>query len=635
MSLKSADFHGLFTLKEIAAEPTILGQCGWNPRCATCTIAMENALTPLPPSATTVAPAGSAIDTPRGPVSGLVNLPARTLWMLAGSAMLLAVVVVLMLTWGREPAYRVLFANVSDKDGGAILAQLAQMNIPYRHAEGGAAILVPADKVHDVRLKLASQGLPKGSVVGLELMDQSRFGQTQFQERLTFQRGLEGELTRSIMSLGSVQSARVHLALPQQNGFFREQQKPSASVLLTLHPGRSLDRVQIAGIVHLVSSSVPELSPKAVSVVDHTGALLAGQGESDQGRGLDAQQLQYVQQIENSYLRRMMDILEPMVGKGNVRATVAAEVDFTQSESTSEQFRPNQGESPSTVRSVQTSEIGMGASASAPSGVPGAVSNQPPTVGGPSPPAANAAGASPNASTAPTPTTPPRREQVMNFEVDKTIRVTRNATGVVRRVNAAVVLNHRSGTDAKGRPMSQPLAPEELDMITAVVQESIGFNKDRGDSVKVINAPFQEVPVPEVPPTPWWRQQDLTDLLRSVAVPAALALVAVALILGVVRPALKSVGAGRGSGLADLQPLNNPGGGQRGSQLNTEVGDPLAIPLADGHNPGSVDVQALPSVTTPEGRLASSQLEQARVMARENPVAMATIVRGWMQGQSA
>ena len=193
--------------------------------------------------------------------------------------------------------YKVLYANLSDKDGGAVIAQLSTMNVPYKVQPGGA-IMVPAAQVPDLRLKMATAGLPKGSVSGFELMDSARFGQTQFQERLTFQRGLEGELTRSIGSLAAVQSARVHLALPNQNGFFREQQKPSASVLLSLHPGRTLDRAQLAGIVHLVSSSVPELDPKAVSVLDQTGTLLTGSADAAHGSGLDATQLRYVNQID-------------------------------------------------------------------------------------------------------------------------------------------------------------------------------------------------------------------------------------------------------------------------------------------------------------------------------------------------
>ncbi|MCA0186327.1 MAG: flagellar M-ring protein FliF, partial [Proteobacteria bacterium] len=234
------------------------------------------------------------------------------------------------------------YLDVSDKDGGAVLAQLSQMNVPYRHAEGGNAILVPASQVHDVRLRLASAGLPKGAGIGLDVMEKSPFGITAFQERVNFQRGLQGELERSINSLAAVQAARVHLALPNQNGLFREQQKPSASVLLTLHPGRTLERAQIAGIVHLVSSSVPEMNPKAVSVLDQTGALLTGDQANTQA-GLDAQQLQYVAQVEAGYQKRIFELLEPLVGRDNLRATVTADIDFSQSEATSEEFSPNQG----------------------------------------------------------------------------------------------------------------------------------------------------------------------------------------------------------------------------------------------------------------------------------------------------
>eukprot|EP01136_Pigoraptor_vietnamica_P037153 Opistho-1_new@104739 len=239
-----------------------------------------------------------------------------------GALALLALVLAFFFM-GRQPEWRVLYANLSDKDGGAIVAQLSQMNVPYKHAEGGQALMVPADKVHDTRLRLASQGLPKGSVTGFEMMEANRFGMTQFQERLTFQRGLEGELTRSIQSLSSVQSARIPLALPNQNGFFREQQKPSASVLLTLHPGRTLDRAQVAGIVHLVASSVPEMNPKAVSIVDDAGNLLSAPPDA-QAQGADTQKLQYTQQIEQLYTRRIMEMLEPLVGRNNVKAQVSA-----------------------------------------------------------------------------------------------------------------------------------------------------------------------------------------------------------------------------------------------------------------------------------------------------------------------
>src|SRR5450432_3760482 len=304
-------------------------------------------------------------------------MPAGTKLKFAfGLAALVGVVVALSTNVGQGD-YKVLYAGLSDKDGGAVVAQLATMNVPYKVQPGSGAIMVPALQVPDLRLKLATAGLPKGSVSGYELMDTARFGQTQFQERLTFQRGLEGELTRSITSLAAVENARVHLALPNQNGFFREQQKPSASVLLTLHAGRTLDRAQIAGIVHLVSSSVPEMSPKAVSILDQSGALLTGANEGAQA-GLDAQQLQYVSQIEAGYAKRIRELLEPIVGADNLRATVAADVDFSQTEATSEEFKPNQGaDATIAIRSQQTSEQN-GSAGALPSGVPGAASNQPP-----------------------------------------------------------------------------------------------------------------------------------------------------------------------------------------------------------------------------------------------------------------
>ena len=290
----------------------------------------------------------------------------------------LAAVVLAMTLWNSQGDYKVLYANLSDKDGGAIIAAAVadERAVPPRRRRRARSWCRP-HKVHDVRLKLAVAGLPKGSVVGFELMDGARFGQTQFQERLNFQRGLEGELTRSITALAAVQNARVHLALPNQNGFFREQQKPTASVLLTLHPGRTLDRAQIAGIVHLVSSSVPEMSPKAVSVLDQTGALLSANADTPQS-GLDAQQLQYVNQVESGYTKRILELLEPVVGRDNLRATVTADIDFSQTEATAEQFKPNQGaERGRGVRSQQVSES-SGTAGAAPSGVPGAASNQPP-----------------------------------------------------------------------------------------------------------------------------------------------------------------------------------------------------------------------------------------------------------------
>lgn len=518
----------------------------------------------------------------------------------------LAGVVLAMTMWSSQGNYKVLYANLSDKDGGAIIAQLSQLNIPYKHADGGAAILVPAGQVHDARLKLASAGLPKGSVVGFELMDGARFGQTQFQERLTFQRGLEGELTRSITAMGAVQNARVHLALPNQNGFFREQQKPSASVMLSLYPGRELDRSQIAGIVHLISSSVPEMNPKAVSVLDQSGTLLSAATDAAQGAGLDAQQLQYVNQIESGYSKRIFELLEPVVGRENLRATVTADVDFSQTEATSEEFRPNQGSDATiAIRSQQTTEQ-TGSNAAGATGVPGAASNQPPVAAaapltGASQPlqTAQAGGGASNS----------RRDAVTNYEVDKTVRVTRNSTGNVRRLNAAVVVNHRSTTDAKGKTTTSPLSAEELEKLTALVQESIGFKQDRGDSVKVINAPFKVEPINNVD-IPLWKQPEVLDMLRAAAVPIGLALMGMLVFFGMIRPALKAV-------LTPAPPVP-------GSSLNTVVADDESLPGLPGPQTKALAAPA-----------SNDRLEQARLLAKENPEAVAGILRGWVSGEAA
>jgi len=551
---------------------------------------MENVIAINPPN---------AVAESSGFAARLAELPAKAKFGLAaGIAGLIAVAVALVM-WSNQGDYRVLYANLSDKDGGAIIAQLSQMNVPYRYSDGGAAILVPAAKVHDVRLKLASAGLPKGSVAGFELMDGARFGQTQFQERLTFQRGLEGELTRSITSLAAVQSARVHLALPNQNGFFREQQKPSASVLLSLHPGRTLDRAQVAGIVHLVSASVPEMNPKAVSVLDQSGALLSG-GSEGSSSGLDAQQLQYVAQMEAGYSKRIFDLLEPIVGRDNLRATVTAELDFSQSEATAEEFRPNQGSDASmAIRSQQTTEQG-GANAALATGIPGAASNQPPQAA--TAPVAGASAALQSAQLGGTGGA--RREAVTNYEVDKTVRVTRNATGVVKRLNAAVVVNHRSTTDVKGKTTTVALTEDEMEKLTSLVRESIGFKADRGDSVKVINAPFRVERIERIE-LPWWKQAETMDFVRAAAAPMGLSVVALLVFFGLLRPALKAA-------LAPPTPNR---------QVDTVVNDMITL-------------QA-PNIPVIEGPRGTPFLEETRGMAKGNPAAVAQIVRSWVNGESA
>jgi flagellar M-ring protein FliF len=538
---------------------------------------------------------------------------------LAGGLLLLVTVIGLSAVWSARPDYRVLFSNLNDKDGGAIVAQLTKMNVPYRFSEGGGAVLVPADQVHDVRLKLAQTGLPKGSTVGFELMDNARFGTTQFQERLNFQRGLEGELVRSITALSAVETARVHLALPNQNGFFRDQQKPSASVLLTLHGGQTLDRAQIAGIVHLVSASVPELSPKAVSVLDQSGAMLSDSGDGGAG-GLDSNQVQQIARIEALYTKRILDILEPVVGRDNLRAQVSAELDFSQSESTTEEFKPNQGGVPAAVRSSQLSENGSGTGGGAlASGVPGAATNQPQAAASaPINGAAQSMQASQNGTGALG--AGGRRDAVTNFEIDKTVRVTRASSGGIRRLAVAVVVNHRTSTDKKGQTQSQPLAPEEIDKLVALVQETVGFSKERGDTVKVINAPFK-APVPDkIEALPLWKQPEVLEMVRTLAVPLVLGLLGLALVFGVIRPVLRDLRRDKEAEVTKLA-----------GQLDTVVDDVTDLPALGR------DGEALQALPAPEVELSESdkRLETVRQMVRANPASVARILRGWANGKDA
>lgn len=562
---------------------------------------MDNALaapTPLVPAP------------PPGLAARWQALPAKTqLMALLGVAALVAVLVMLF-TSARDADWRVLFPNLSDKDGGQVVEKLAQMNVPYRFTEGGGTILVPAARVHELRMKLAAQGLPAGSAgsSGYELLDKNHFGQTQGQERMKMQRAIEGELRTTIEALESVKSARVHLALPQVNGFFREQQKPSASVVLTLHPGATLERGQVAGIVRVVSGSVPELAAKSVSVVDSTGALLSGPGDDEAASGLDSQQLLFRREVEAGHLKRVLALLEPVVGRDNVRASVSADIDFSQVMQTAEAYRPNQGADATPAIREQRSEESVQPGGAVPGGVPGALSNQPPVpatapIVGPAQALQAAGGAAAGAAT--------RREAATRFEVDKTVTVTKNAVGTVRRLNAAVVVNHRVGTDAKGKTVSTPLTEKELEQLTALVQQGIGFDEKRGDMVKVINAPFRVEVAPPAEEVPVWQQPWLVDLLKTAVAPASLALLGLVVVFGLIRPALTGV-------------LAPPPAPAPGSQLDAVVGDgdgPGALP-GPGRN--------VPALAAPSE---NERIAAARALAKQNPAAVAHIVRGWVSGE--
>lgn len=434
--------------------------------------------------------------------------------------------------WTRSVDYSVLFSNVSERDGGEIIVSLQQMNVPYRFSEGGGAILVPATQVHETRLKLASQGLPKGGLVGFEVMETQKLGASQFLEQINYQRALEGELARSIQSLAAVRGARVHLAIPKQSAFLRDEQKPSASVLVNLQAGRTLEPSQVAGIVHLISSSVPQLSPTNVSVIDENGNLISQSRDPLRDAGLDPSQLQYAREVEKSYIKRIETILEPVAGAGNVRAQVAADLDFAQTEQMAESYRPNPA--PSTaIRSQQTAEAGTATAAAA--GVPGALSNQPPVP-----------------ATAPI-TTPPipgttqsgqqplniNKNATINYELDKTVKHTKGVPGTIKRLSVAVVVNNKKAApDKDGKPRTTPLTATEMKQINDLVHEAMGFSQERGDTLNVVNTSFTPGAVEKeiIPEIPLWKDPGVLATARELLKYFVMFIVALMLWLRVLKP---------------------------------------------------------------------------------------------------
>ncbi|MDD5299456.1 MAG: flagellar basal-body MS-ring/collar protein FliF [Gallionella sp.] len=438
--------------------------------------------------------------------------------------------------WGQTPDYRLLYSNLSDRDGGAIIESLQQMNIPYKFAEGGGALMVSSNKVHEARLKLASQGLPKGGNVGFELMENQKFGITQFAEQVNYQRALEGELARSVESIGAVAAARVHLAIPKPSVFVKEQQKPSASVVLSLQGGRLLDSAQVSAIIHLISSSVPEMSAKNVTVVDQNGTLLSANHEGNTGEGLDPSQLKYVQQIEQSYIKRIEALLTPMLGPNNVRAQVSADIDFSRTEQTSETYKPNQNPKESSVRSQQSTEVINGSGISA-SGVPGALTNQPPVpatapiVAAAGAPGGVVVGNNANVSNL-------QKESTVNYEVDRTIRHTILPVGSIKHLSVAVVVNgNRKATDAKGKSSSRPLSDAEKEQINNLVRDAVGFDQNRGDTLNVQVAAFTESKE-SIEELPFWKQSDLIELMKDMLKYLLIGAAMLFVVFRVIKPAL-------------------------------------------------------------------------------------------------
>lgn len=501
------------------------------------------------------------------------RLPNQQRIALLGGVALLIAIVVAALLWTRSPQYNVLFSGLNDQDAGAVLSALQQQNIPYKLEQGGATIKVPPAQVHEVRLSLASQGLPRAGNVGFELLDQSRMGQTQFQEQVNYQRALEGELGRSVQALAAVRSARVHLAIPKPSIFLRDKQRPTASVLVDLYGGRQLDRNQVAGIVHLVSSSVPDLAPSAVSIIDQNGTLLSSQENT---HGLDASQLDYLRTLEAQYTQRILSLLSPIVGQANLRAQVTIDLDFSREERTDEIYKPNPTPDEASVRSRQTSASREPAPL-VQGGVPGALSNTPPgqaiapitgnAATNPLAPAQQAEELLRNSFST-------RNADTVNYELDKTVRYTREPVGRIKRVSAAVVVNHRIA-EVEGRSQAVPLSDAEMAQLRALVTEAIGLDADRRDSVSVMNLPFNDLELDDNA-VAFYKDPEFVSLSKDIGLWLLLALIVLYLIIGVIRPAVKQLTAPPPPPEPAFDPLLHAR-----SEVSEEPGQPKTEPLVD------------------------------------------------------
>ena len=524
------------------------------------------------------------------------NPMVRQLGVMIGIAASVALGVAVVL-WSQTPSYSLLYGNLEQKDATEIVEALSQSAIEFKIDESTGAILVETGKLQEARMKLAGQGLPHDDSLGFELLQQETgFGTSRAMEAARFHRALEGELARTIATLANIENARVHLATPKQSVFLRDRKKPSASVVVKLRSGRSLEKSQVAAIAHLVASSVPELEIGEVTVVDHKGEMLSSPKDNHEML-LTASQFEYSKQQEEHYRQRVENILAPILGLDNIRAQVTAELDFTVTEQTSERFNPDLPALRSEQVDEQASRLG------AVQGVPGALSNQPPAAGAAPEKAGGADGEQSQSGQLNS-----SKRATRNFELDKTISHTRLSSGKVKRLSVAVVVNDKISLNAEGETVPSERTPEELNRITQLVKDAIGFNIARGDSVRVINASFmapeEMQPLPELA---IWEQPWVWDLAKQVGG----VLLVLILIFSVLKPTmyrLTSPPVAETSG--DDKEANADGEGEGGdTALLAGAGGAYRLPGPEAYQ---------------------ETLEAARQMVSEDPKRVAQVVKSWI-----
>ena len=537
----------------------------------------------------------------------------RQLMLLVGIAGAVAIGVTVYF-WAQSPTLVPVYSGLAERDMSAMADALAAQGIDYKMDVGRGSVLVRGGDVQTARLTLASQGLPQGAGVGFESMQENPgLGVSQFMESARYQHSLETELSRTIMSLQPVDKARVHLAVPKPSPFVRQKREPTASVVVQLFPGRSLERTQIAAIQHLVSAGVPSLEPGRVSVVDHSGRLLSS-GEQDSALAITNKNFEHTRRVEQAFSDRIRELLAPMVGAGRLSVQVTADMNYAVQEETVERYAPD-----AAIRSEQTSEDSS--AGTVPTGVPGATTNKPQGLPGTTPVPTESQVAAAGAV---------RRQSVRNYELDKTTSYLRESVGRLQRVSAAVLVDHVPTRDPEGQVAMQALPADQLARIEALVREAIGFDAARGDSVSVMNAPFlNEVgQLEDVAPAPLWQQPWATHLARQ----SGGVLLVIIILMALVRPMLKSLLASPAQMLGGQQmALAGAGGdaamlgmageervslspqaaaaGSRGHQALTDQSKPFAIDLAAPYE---------------------DQVSAVRQVVNEDPKRVAQVVRQWV-----
>jgi flagellar M-ring protein FliF len=553
----------------------------------------------------------------------------RPILLLVGIAAAVAAGVAVVL-WSRGPTYSMLYANLATEDEAQVTQALDAATIPYRLEAGSNALMVPSERLSEARLKLAGQGLPDNDNGFAMMTKDAGLGVSQFVENARYQHAMETELAHTIASLRPVDGARVHLAVPRQSAFVRDQRDGSASVFVQLKAGRRLEQEQVQAIVNLVASSVPDLHSNQVTVIDQQGHLLTTPPGSDDS-SLREERFQVVQRMEDDYEQRIESIVTPIVGIGRVRAQVVAQVDSSTTEQATENYTPGSQIIRSEQQSLNSSRDG-----SQSGGVPGALSNQPPASGVAQPPPPN----KPPAAAATTPGQAPATaeaassapssapdnlatQSTKNYEIDRTVAYTRQPAGQLKRLTVAVVVDDMPVIGKDGKPVKgRPLTDAELTHITTLVKDAVGFDQARGDSVNVVNASFRSEPAPPdaaLEQVPLWE----TPLFRDMAKLGAGVIVLLVLSLAVLRPMIKALmptAQTRGLLTASSDTVGISSGGgtaalSGGAQQQGYVGDAAG----GGH-------AAAPTPAVPYDQ----QITNARALVNQDPKRVAQVVRNWV-----